>query len=625
MRRGTWTLAVAGALSLHAGGAGAAEPDVPPSFNPGYSGIPTRYERSPNAAAPKAASNKNFYDELFGDVQTLSGTPQAAPKAATAPAAPAAKATSPAALKTAAKVADPPRPTSAPPSKSIPLDDQTRTFPAGGVMQAGYDKSPAGENSFIQPVRATSEAPVLTATASPTAAAGSPHVTMEWIKKSDINVGQECELHLVAKNSGTGMATQVKLEATFPSTVRLTAAEPKPEAAQEKLVWKFDSLAAGAEKRIAIKLVPSRRGDLGTSSQVSYSGQSSAVFKVEEPLLKVTIKGPKEVQLGDPASQLITITNPGTGVAQNVKLEAVLSEGLEHPRGERLNIDIGSINPGDSQVVRLGLSAAKGGIQTLQVAATSSSDASATAVEKVTVIAPSLAVNIAGPGLRYVGRAATYTINVSNDGTVANNNVRVSHRVPDGFQFVSADRGGKYDASQKTVHWFLGRVEGGQKTQVSCELTAATAGDYSHAVSVLSDSGVRAENRVATTVKGAAALSTEVVDLNDPVEVGVETAWEVRVRNEGSKAATNIAVLCELPQHVQVVSAKGPTQALADKSSIVFRGLPELAPGQQAIFRIQVKGVVEGTHRLRTKVTSDSLEEPLLMEEATKFYADAPK
>jgi uncharacterized membrane protein len=402
----------------------------------------------------------------------------------------------------------------------------------------------------------------------------------------------------------------------------LTSAEPKPASSGDKLTWHFENIPAGGEKRVAIKLIPSRRGDLGTTAEVRFSAQSGTVFKVEEPLLKVAVKGPKEVLLGDPASQLITISNPGTGTANNVKLEAVLSDGLEHPRGERLTIEIGSIAPGDSQTVRLGLSAAKGGVQSLQVAATSSSEASSVLVEKIQVIAPSLKVAVDGPGLRYKGRSAKYVTTVTNDGTVANNNVRVTQSVPEGFQFVSADRGGKFDAAQRTVHWFLGRMEGGQASQVSCELTANSLGEFGHQVVVVSDSGIRGEAKASTIVKGTASLGTEIVDLNDPVEVGAETAWEVRVRNDGSKGATNIALVCELPDGVELLTARGPTQAVAEGKVVIFKALPQLAPGQQAIFRVQVKGVAEGTQRLRAKLTSDALDEPLLMEEATKFYAD---
>jgi len=618
MRRGTWILAMSGAMALNAGGAFAAEPDTDPAF--AQVGVPTRYSRSATPPKPPTTSStKNFYDELFGDDPLAAELPAAeTPSKGTPPQTP---------VTTT-------RPASAPPTKRIPLDDPSKT-PApesDRVMHAAHSQAPGQPNqSFIQPVRATGTESASKATpraASPRAGDqthSTPSVIVDWVKQSDINVGQECQIDLVARNTGNAPASQVTLEATFPSSVRLTSAEPKPTASGDKLTWTFDSLPVGGEKRIAIKLIPSRRGDLGTSAEVRFSSQSGTVFKVEEPLLKIAVKGPREVLLGDPASQLITVSNPGTGTANNVKLEAVLSEGLEHPRGNRLTIEIGSISPGDSQTVRIGLSAVKGGEQSMQIAATSSSEASSVAVEKIQVIAPSLKVAVDGPGLRYKGRSATYVTSVTNDGTVANNNVRVTQHLPEGFQFVSADRGGKYDAAQRTIHWFLGRMEGGQTSQVSCELVANSLGDFGHQVVVVSDAGVRSEAKTDTTVKGVASLGTEIVDLDDPVEVGAETAWEVRVRNDGSKAATNIALICELPDEVELLSARGPTQAVAENRQVIYKALPQLAPGQQAIFRVHVKGAVEGTHRLRAKVTSDALEEPLLMEEATKFYADTKK
>ncbi len=612
MRRGTWILALSGAMALHVGGAYAADPSPSTARKPA-GGVTTRTERFPATPATPAASTanngKNYYEELFGDAQP----------------------TPPATKTTRVPLVDSKRPASAPPAKQIPLDDRTKAFPgevdSGRAVQAGYEKSSAADRSFIQQISGTKDGsankPVVSESILPTA--GAPQVNVEWVKKSDINVGQECQLELVVKNSGTLPASNVVVDATFPSSVRLTSAEPKPTQAADKLSWTFDVLAPNAERRLAIKLVPSRRGDLGTSAEVRFSGQSAHMFKVEEPLLKVVVKGPSEVLLGDPASQLITITNPGTGVAHDVKLEARLSDGLEHPKGERLEIEVGSINPGDSQHVRLGLSAVKGGTQTLQVAATSLSDASATSTWKVNVIAPSLKVAAEGPALRYKGRNAKYSLTVTNDGSVANNNVRVTQAIPEGFQFVSADRGGKFDASQRTVQWFLGRLDAGQVQNMSCELTAVALGDFKHFIIVGSDAGVRAECTTETRVDGTASLATEIVDLADPIEVGSETAWEVRVRNDGSKSATNIAIACELPAGVDLVSAKGATTAIADNRSVTFKPLAQLEPGKQAVFRIHVRGTVEGTHRLRAKVTSDSLEESLTLEEATKFYSDEKK
>lgn len=610
MRRGTWILALSGAMALQVSGAMAVEPSA--VRRP--TGVTTRTERLGTTPSPTNPSgSKNYYEELFGEAPPLTPSTKSSRGPAIGP------------------LSETKRPPSAPPAKQIPLDDKAKAFPAEAessrVMQAGYEKGSVNDKSFIQQVSVTKDgtpikpSPVTTTLPS----AGAPQVTVEWVKKSDINVGQECQVELVVKNTGTVPATNVAVDAAFPNSVRLTSVEPKPAQAAEKLSWTFDILAPSAERRLAIKLVPSRRGDLGTSAEVRFTGQSANVFKVEEPLLKVAIKGPSEVLLGDPASQLITITNPGTGVAHDVKLEARLSEGLEHPKGDRIEIEVGSINPGDSQHVRLGLSAVKGGSHTLTVAATSLSDASATAAWKVNVIAPSLKIAADGPSLRYKGRNAKYTLTVTNDGSVPNNNVRVTQAVPEGFQFVSADRGGKFDPSQKTVQWFLGRLDAGQVQNMSCELTAVALGEFKHQIIVGSDAGVRAETMAETRVDGTASLATEIVDLADPIELGAETAWEVRVRNDGSKAATNIAIACELPTGVDLMQAKGATTAIADNRSVVFKPLPQLAPGQQAVFRIHVRGTTEGSHRLRARITSDSLEESVTIEEATKFYSDEKK
>ncbi len=642
MRRGSWILAVSGALALQASGVFAADPY--PSRSTGA--IPTRYNRpttsapatAPTAPAAAAAAeapsvpdseaaggSRNYYEELFGDAPSL--TPATKPSAGRVTlTGPAGRPHAPAVTRTESL-----RPRSAPATRQIPLDDVSKSFPADpeakGVVQASFDKQPA-DRSFIQPVHATADRSKHTsapATSASIAASAVPQVTIEWVKKSDINVGQECQLELVVKNTGSAPATQVTVDAGFPSTVRLTSAEPKPAQAAEKLTWNFESIAPQAEKRLAIKLIPSRRGDLGTSADVRFSSQVGSTFKVEEPLLKMAVKGPSEVLLGDPASQLITISNPGTGIAHDVKLEALLSDGLEHPKGEKLEIEVGSINPGDSQHVRLGLSAIKGGPQTLQLVATSSTEASTTTVWKVNVIAPTLKLAVDGPGLRYKGRNAKYAINIANDGSVPNNNVRVTQIVPEGFQFVSADKGGKYDSSQRAIHWFLGRLDAGQTAQLSCELTANAIGEFKQQVFVGSDAGVRVEAISSTTVEGTAALATEIVDLDDPVEVGTEAAWEIRVRNDGSIAASNINVACELPAGVELLSAKGATEGLADAKNVTFRSLKQLAPGQQAVYRVHVRGTVEGSHRLRARVTSDSLDQPLMMEEATKFYSDSRK
>lgn len=485
------------------------------------------------------------------------------------------------------------------------------------------EKAPVKEEKVITsaPARheavATSPAPVL---AGPVA----PQVTVEWVKRGEFNVGQECQADLVVRNTGSTAVSNVAIDAFFPTNVRLIAAEPKPSSATDRLVWTFDQLPAGSEQKMTVKMIPSKRGDIAASAQVRLVATNSTAFSVQEPMLKVSVKSPsQEVMLGDPASQMITVTNPGTGTAHDVKVEARLSAGLEHPsREDSLIIDVGAVGPGETRSYRLGLTAAKGGTQSVTVTATSSCDASSSDQTEFNVIAPSLKFAMEGPSLRYKGRNAKYTLTVTNDGSVVNNNVRISQPVKEGFKFVSADHGGKFDPSVNSIQWFIARLAPGESTQVTCELNSLKLGEFTHTAQVVSDSGVQAEAKVDTRVDGIASLTMELLDLDDPVEVGSETAYEIHVKNDGSKSATGVSIVCDLPAGMEFLSAKAPVDQVLEGRQLVFNPIDQIAPGAQVTVRIQVKVTRDGSHRLRARLTGGGLQEPMQLEEVTRAYTD---
>lgn len=453
-------------------------------------------------------------------------------------------------------------------------------------------------------------------------ASGSPSVSVEWVKHGEINVGQECTCDLVVKNSGKVPAREVVVEAIFPASVQLTQAKPEPKIVSDHLEWSIPELAAGEERTIHITMIPSQRGDLATTANVRFTGTAASVFKVEEPLLKIATQAPAEVIVGDPLVQTVTITNPGTGVAQNVKIQVTTPEGLEATRDDRSTIEIGALNPGESRTVRLSFTATAGGEQTLEVEASADSGLNQVAEATVNVIAPSLALAVEGPGLRYAGRDARYTLNITNEGQAATNNVRVTHRIPKGFKFSKADKGGTFDANTGCVNWFIGHLEPNQTAQVKLNLQATEIGQFEHHVFATAEHGVTAKADTTTNVEGSASLALEIQDLDDPVEVGVETAYEVRISNTGSKAAQNVGLTFELPSGIELLNVQSATQHLAKNGLILFNDLPELAPGKTALFRIHVKGEAEGNQRVRARLTSESIEQELITEELTKFYAE---
>ncbi|QDV52327.1 DUF11 domain-containing protein [Gimesia fumaroli] len=447
-------------------------------------------------------------------------------------------------------------------------------------------------------------------------------VSHKWIKKSEINVGQECEFELVIKNEGKQSAKDVLVEAFFPVSVRLTNSVPRPSSSRDHLEWKFESLKAGETKSITISMIPSQRGAISASAHVRFTNVLTESFTVAEPLLQVAVKGPTNVMIGEPASQSVTISNPGTGTLHNVVLEAEIPKGLEHVTAEYLQMQVGSLNPGETRTIRLALAAVMGGEQVVKVMAKAEGGLQQATQARVNVIAPKVQVAIDGPGLRYKGRSAQYVITTLNDGAAATNNVRVLHKIPAGFEFVKADHGGQFNPEDSTISWFLGRMEPGQSANVNLELKTKTIGNYVHHVRAISEHNVKSDAQIQTRIEGTAQLVLEIADLDDPVEIGTETGYKVVVQNDGSKSASSVSVSCELPPGVELISATGPTQHIAENGVVVFKSLGDLAPGDSVQYQVIVRGTVEGNHRFRARLASDSIRDPLLFEELTRFYRD---
>lgn len=547
------------------------------------------------------------------------------------------------------------RPAGAVSAEESPIQQAGGLMPPGrlgaGVRQADHHSGPAATNAIRQvsgtqaapklpanpgagpallPATAAPAAPSLSRTAAPASVGGiitnftkdAPHVRVEWKKLSDINVGQPGTLDLIVRNDGNTAAADVQISAFFPNTIRLTKADPMPESAEGSVLWRLPKLDAGETQHISVTLIPSQRGEITTNANVRYTTAATASFAVEEPQLKLAVAAPKEVMIGEIASHIVTVSNPGTGTAQSVIIEVTIPEGLVHEKGQRLKMDIGALAPNESRSIRLPLTAKAGGEHAVQIEARAGADILESSVAKTSVIAPSIKVAVEGPSLRFVGRDARYSVAVTNDGHAASNNVRAVYVVPKGFAFQSASNGGRYDDASRTVSWFIGTLNAGQKADLSLKLTPNEEGDFAHVVKAFAEHAAASEATTATKIEGTASLALEVVDLDDPVETGRETAYEIRIRNEGTRDAQNVGLSLELPASVELIAAKGPSAHIAESGLVVFKSLPSLAPGKSVTFQVHVKGTEEGNHRVRARLTSESIQEPLTIEELTRFYAE---
>lgn len=444
-----------------------------------------------------------------------------------------------------------------------------------------------------------------------------PSVTLRWVHHDEYSVGQECRCDLVVENSGRSVVRNVMAEAVLPQGLQVIDAQPAPTAAGTSARWAFAELQPGQTEKISLVVVPRQEGDVQMNAFVQLTGATSSNVAVTKPMLAIKVEGSSTVEVGQQAGYTVHITNPGTGKAKNVVIQAAVPQGLEHRQGSLLTIEIGTLNPGEVRQARLNLTAVKGGEQKMAVRVIADGDLSDQTIQRVTVAEPRLNIGLRGPDSRKTGQLSDYELVVVNEGNVDSSNVRAKYKVPAGFEFVQADAGGKFNTDDRTIEWFVGTLEPNRSRQFKVTLRPTKSGESLHQVGVLSEHGKMTVAEHSTAVAGKAELTLTVATTQKQVSPGGEAVFNIHVENNGSSAAEGVGLSCELPPALEILEITGPSEFIADNGAVIFRSMPSLDAGKSATFAIRVRCSRAGNHRVRARVASQSIGEALIGEETT--------
>jgi uncharacterized repeat protein (TIGR01451 family) len=452
-----------------------------------------------------------------------------------------------------------------------------------------------------------------------------PSVSIEWVGSGVAKVGQAADFTLMVRNTCNIPVQQVAVRVRIPAGLTVQSTEPRAANEGGVLLWDVGTMMAKQERPLQMKLQANVKGDVTPQAWVTFTGSSVMRIRVREPKLTLKASAPEKALVGDPAAFTLTVSNPGDGSADQVKIQAVLSEGLEHARGNKIDFDIGNLAAGESRNVTLLCATRVGGVQKCDAVAIAEGGLTAKDTAALNVIMPRLDLQLVGPHLRYLERKAIYTLRVTNPGDAPASNVTVADVVPPGFKVLAASDGGRHDYQTRAVSWFLGEVGPGQTREVRLEVQAISPGDHRHKASAVGARGLHAESELMTHVEGLSALMVEMVDTEDPIEVGGDTAYEVRITNTGSKTENDIKLVANVPDKMQFKNAQGPVRYREEGRTVVFEPIEKLAPRADAIFRINVKALEAGTVLFKIQVMSANLPEAVLKTEATRIYADSPE
>lgn len=522
--------------------------------------------------------------------------------------------------------------------KPIPMPLEKLTSPLPSIPKVDQADAPEIEMKPVmppvqkpEPAHSEVKAPIITSPGFPGGAQSNrvaPSVTIETTVPEAVPLGKDITYEIVVRNTGLTAVTGVKVEEEIPQGARYLGGEPTAEQSLNTLRWTIGEMATGVEKRFKITVKPTEGSDYTTNPKATFTTSTANTVKITRPKLAASITGPEGVLINEEASFVIQVKNEGSGPASKVKIHVALPPGLKHPQqrdGSPVEAELPVIAAGETKSVTLKTMAIQQGAQACELTVMGEHCNAVTAKSTCTVQKPMLEAKLVGPSKAMVRGEPAFTLEVGNPGNAPTPNVQAAVSFPEGLEFVSASDGGNYEPGSRTVTWNMGALAASGKKNLTFKLRAGTAGKIEvRAIAAspikLDDKPLDARNSMVVQVEGVPAVGFEVVNLDNPAEVGKEVTYEIRVLNQGTCALTNVRLAAAMSEGLAVTGVTGPAKHSAAGQTVTFEAIPRLAVKADMVIRIKAKGTTAGDLRCKVQLSCDQLKQPVVKEECTNFF-----
>jgi uncharacterized repeat protein (TIGR01451 family) len=450
-------------------------------------------------------------------------------------------------------------------------------------------------------------------------------LVLETIAPLGIGKGQPLTYEILLHNTSLANLHAVTVRDELPAGTTYLHSEPAARVEGNVLTWSFDEFPAHSKHRLKVHLQPSDHlppgSTLGGTATASFSVRASHSTRIDAPKLQVSMTAPASVVVGESLPFEITLHNLGSLPIPTVTLRDQLPSILEHPHGQEVEADIGPLAPGEKRTITLRTTAARAGVGTNQLLAMSEAGEQRVVCD-VRVVEPGLQVRCEAVKPVSLRGHFGLTVEVANPGSAPTQNLQVQTVLPEGIAFVSATEGGVYDPVSRSVRWTLGTLAPGAQRVLALRVQAVAAGDWLCRTTAQADGGLAHSAETPVHIEGIAAMQMEVVDLTDPVPVGGETEYEIRLLNQGSSPCTGVRIVAHIPEGLSLQRVSGPTPHRLNEGTLSFEPLARLAARADVVYRVRVRGIAAGDQRFRVELTCDQLRRPVIKEESTHVYPD---
>ncbi|WP_347243735.1 hypothetical protein [Thermogutta sp.] len=298
----------------------------------------------------------------------------------------------------------------------------------------------------------------------------------------DVLFGRSEVYRLVVSNVGSAEAEDVTV-----------AIQPLNKAQKDPIKQLLGNLAPGQKRIIELELVARETGKMLLSIDATAAGNIAAradhEIAIVKPDLSVSVSGPSLQFVGQSDEYVVTVENPGTAPAENVRVQLRHSSAVEPVRnalqGARIDDHliswtIPTLPPGDKQSFQIPCRFLADGEARLMVEGVAEGGLTAES-SLVTVVqaVPNLVLDVEGPGRPLpVGQEGTYRIVVENKGSKAATDVFVVGFFSEGIEPIAAEGAPHKILPGQVVFEKIEEIAPGQKLVLTVQAQAQQPGNH---------------------------------------------------------------------------------------------------------------------------------------------------
>lgn len=437
-----------------------------------------------------------------------------------------------------------------------------------------------------------------------------------------IAVGKPADYVVTLSNDSEAAAEDAQVRLELPGWVSVTGSQASAgqagmqadPAGLPRLVWSIPALAGKSREQLKLQVVTAEGDSFELGVEwASRPATARAAITVKQPQLEVALAGPGEMNYGETKAYTLTVSNPGTGDAEQVVVNLSTGDGRSQP------IDAGNIPAGHKKQIPLEVVANQAG--EMQLHATANGDGGLTAQTTGKVLVRKAELNIAadGPPLKFAGAEAAYLVTVTNTGNAPAEQVQLAITLPAGAKYLGGIDGAT--ATAGNLKWKLTSLPVGSERQYEVRVQLQAAGLNRLVVQATASAAGTANAQAETEVEAISDLKLVVNDPAGPVATEDETVYEVQVTNRGSQAAEQVKIVVQFAEGIEPIAFEG-CQARIVPGQVLCQPLASLGAGEQITLRIKAKAAAAGTHQFRVEVTGADAGTRLVSEGTTRFFSE---